>query len=774
MALNIGILPHLLGAAANNLNNNNFNNNNNNNNGLSRNAGGGGSSNNGANPMNSVRDRLFHALFVRVALAYATAVPPSVRTLFEYITLLKALLSFFILAYIHAAFIRTPINCLEHVCHQWPQDGILRIEILHDTAATAEPYTVEQSYLKEQRLQRLGQLPAQPQVRASSRGTEKVISTPPLADASNSTSENELDDPVAGVLESSVSSNPDMVDDSDDVSEVDEALPLLGGGRHLKGVKGGGSQFVYHDALSNGSQATLQNIDGNGYPQPLQEPVSELEMLARAVWPQDEYIVEYSLEYGLLRLSPATRQKLNISVKIVTLDPAKDSCFGDWFSRLLLDGFLGYDDVLMASLKNLAEREDNKGYVRNVVTGEHYRFISMWTSRTSYIAAAFIMLIFTLSISMLLRYSHHQIFVFIVELLHMLEFNSTINFPAGPLLTVILALVGMETIMSEFFNDTTTAFYIILIVWVADQYDAICCHTAITKRHWLRFFYLYHFAFYAYDYRFNGQYSGLALLTSWFFIQHSMIYFFHHYELPSILQRSGLEQGEAGRADAATQATGAESSTTAAGGGGGSPPTAAASQLNQRGGPFHSTTVRLNGHGGIAVQQSGDAPRVAFIRTVYIGNLLNAATLGAAAASQSPNQQQSQQQQQQQSQLQQAQQSANDGSGSEGTNVRNGEDISNGCTTTTDTASEVIETSGDTTEDSPKLTNGGDRVSKERKESTSSSCEDLKGEADDAVSRNDGTPAPEQQPQPEVLPSQDGAAPSSDNSTAPSPNDSTA
>lgn len=40
--------------------------------------------------------------------------------------------------------------------------------------------------------------------------------------------------------------------------------------------------------------------------------------------------------------------------------------------------------------------------------------------------------------------------------------------------------------MSEFFNDTTTAFYIILIVWIADQYDAICCITPITKRHWLR------------------------------------------------------------------------------------------------------------------------------------------------------------------------------------------------------------------------------------------------------------------------------------------------
>lgn len=45
----------------------------------------------------------------------------------------------------------------------------------------------------------------------------------------------------------------------------------------------------------------------------------------------------------------------------------------------------------------------------------------------------------------------------------------------------------MEAIMSEFFNDTTTAFYIILIVWIADQYDAICCITPITKRHWLRY-----------------------------------------------------------------------------------------------------------------------------------------------------------------------------------------------------------------------------------------------------------------------------------------------
>eukprot|EP00795_Rhopilema_esculentum_P004768 gene4768-21073_t len=92
----------------------------------------------------------------------------------------------------------------------------------------------------------------------------------------------------------------------------------------------------------------------------------------------------------------------------------------------------------------------------------------------------------------------------------------------------------MEAIMAEFFNDTTTSFYVILIVWAADQFDSICCHTRLSQKFWLRFFYLYHFLFYAYHYRFNGQYSTIALAASWFFIQHSMLYFLHNYEIPAI------------------------------------------------------------------------------------------------------------------------------------------------------------------------------------------------------------------------------------------------
>lgn len=47
-------------------------------------------------------------------------------------------------------------------------------------------------------------------------------------------------------------------------------------------------------------------------------------------------------------------------VFVFSLDPTRDQCFGDRFSRLLLDEFLGYDDILMSSVKALAENEENK------------------------------------------------------------------------------------------------------------------------------------------------------------------------------------------------------------------------------------------------------------------------------------------------------------------------------------------------------------------------------------------------------------------------------
>ncbi|XP_075216350.1 membralin isoform X3 [Lycorma delicatula] len=544
-------MPVDLGGAENNPTNNNRNRNNNN-----------------ANPLINVRDRLFHALFFKAALTYARTFPRPVRRFIEFAFLLKAMAAFFVLVYIHIVFSRSPTTCLEHVRDTWPRDGILRVEIVRTTDDAVSSSTGNSSPKKKNEdyfntyigtLGRDGFVYIEPSsvdqvdtVSTLDNDTVTISSDIGGAEAATHTNSN-IEQGTESVTSLRPShpvrhnnNNSQYGDDSNDNSDHSTRAwdQSTGPAEDLQIIPSSPPPSKgSHDEYIPGSNETISSLSSDTQSHliisPLKESVSEVERLVRA---DEEYIVEYSLEYGFLRLSAATRQRLNVPVLVVALDPTRDSCFGDTFSRFILDEFLGYDDLLMASIKTLAESEDNKGYLRNVVTGEHYRFVSMWMARTSYIAAFFIMLVFTVSISMLLRYSHHQIFVFIVDLLQMLEFNVTITFPAAPLLTVILALVGMEAIMSEFFNDTTTAFYIILIVWIADQYDAICCHTTVTKKYWLRFFYLYHFSFYAYHYRFNGQYSGLALVTSWLFIQHSMVYFFHHYELPLILQQAQLQQ----------------------------------------------------------------------------------------------------------------------------------------------------------------------------------------------------------------------------------------
>lgn len=46
----------------------------------------------------------------------------------------QALFVLFILAYIHIAFSRSPIDCLEGVRERWPRDGILRVEIQRNSS----------------------------------------------------------------------------------------------------------------------------------------------------------------------------------------------------------------------------------------------------------------------------------------------------------------------------------------------------------------------------------------------------------------------------------------------------------------------------------------------------------------------------------------------------------------------------------------------------------------------------------------------------------------
>jgi len=508
-----------------------------------------------------VRDRLFQALFYRLAMMYARTFSKPMRRCIEFILLLIAFVAFVLLLYLHVLFNRNPVNCLDKVQTTWPRDGILRVEILANAPAD---YSLKNSYDKEYSNTVVDLFSNYMNYMDENSSANDASAEQSYAENVHKVADSAAKEENADVinknlnLDLEISNLETLIDEANTSKEylnqtINEMLfdeksfySSLKYKRPENKAKQAPGEAKGKEATSSTGFQLMSDKRKEKTFKPafkiFKETLSEFEIFSRILLLEEHYIVEYSLEYGFLRLSPQTRQKLNITVMLVTLDPNKDECFGSGFSKFILDEFLGYNEILISSIKQIAEKEKNKGFVRNVVTGEHFRFVSSWMARSSFLASLLIMVLFTISISILLRYSHHQIFLFIVDLLQMLEFNVAIAFPAAPLLTVILALIGMEAIMSEFFNDATTAFYIILIVWIADQYDAVCCHTQISKRHWLRFFFLYHFAFYTYHHRFNGQYSGLALVCSWLFIQHSMIYFFHHYELPAILQQARIQQ----------------------------------------------------------------------------------------------------------------------------------------------------------------------------------------------------------------------------------------
>ena len=60
---------------------------------------------------------------------------PCIRNFCHFI-IFQAVTCFVILAYIHNAFSRTPIDCLDNVKDKWPRDGVLRVVISRSSAVS--------------------------------------------------------------------------------------------------------------------------------------------------------------------------------------------------------------------------------------------------------------------------------------------------------------------------------------------------------------------------------------------------------------------------------------------------------------------------------------------------------------------------------------------------------------------------------------------------------------------------------------------------------------
>lgn len=490
----------------------------------------------------NIRDRhgvFMNYLFLNLTIRYIIYFKATTRRLIEFFSLLNALLMFFLLFYIHVTFVRSSGNCLNHVKDIWPQSGILRVQISYNVS---DP-SYRLLFVKND-------IPASVTFQSTPYNAVFKFSSPISSkDIVNYRLwRNAVMNDSKDEANHSVCHSQNLLDQYRNLHLLKGKCPLLEKD-YIQELKLSFSTVIasllsemtveYQNSkeltelLDEASRTVLsspQSFFANFFEyDPLEPPVV-----------RDFYAIEYSTEFGYLRLSTKARYKLGIPTLIVNLNPDVDQCFGNGLKKFMLKTFLGYDDFLMSSIKQVAEGGKSQGYLRNCVTGDYFRFVTIWVSHSSGFVAFAVMIVFTLIVSMLLRYSYHQIFMFMMEVLRIFDTDIRLVFPAAPMLTIVLALVGMEEIMTEFFHDSTVAFYVILLIWCADQFDVICLHTVVGRRHWVRFFYLYHFAFYVYNYKFNGQYSKLALFTSWLFIFHSMIYFYHHYEIPAIQRQMVL------------------------------------------------------------------------------------------------------------------------------------------------------------------------------------------------------------------------------------------
>lgn len=269
-----------------------------------------------------------------------------VRRIIELMMLLKALGAFFILIYIHIAFSQSPATCLDHVKNDWPRDGILRVEILRTPQQPSTESKEPPSHIQKAVI---AATPYLQNLLKSKNLDGSIVATSTIDE------ENQEEVPKSEEILQTVHENENFNSDaikSDTVinesqfsteyihSETDRSVFIesteFSGIEHVTEVIVDEKLVYSNETILNDNQNNADILKSD-----LKSAVTEMEKLVNAVWPDEQYIVEYSLEYGFLRLSPAVRQKLDIPVHIVHLDPQNDQCFGDTFSRLILSEFLG-------------------------------------------------------------------------------------------------------------------------------------------------------------------------------------------------------------------------------------------------------------------------------------------------------------------------------------------------------------------------------------------------------------------------------------------------
>lgn len=248
--------------------------------------------------------------------------------------------------------------------------------------------------------------------------------------------------------------------------------------------------------------------------------------------------VEYAQEVGMLFLSTNTRKNLSIPVKTITFS-ALDDCFNE---PMFLFEFLSFDALML----NIFYQTFRTGYV--AVGEEIYRLgryeyqedVDVRVTNLMYCFTLYPALFAILAQTARVSVIASEVFVLRASALSRLRNRLTPHqvqqFIRGlPLLFLLVTVVpfGVEVLMENFVEDLRVSCCIMLMFYFVSFCRLVCLKTFESTQFLNGFFFVYFAAFSSYIYLFPLGFHGLALAVLSLCVIHLVVFFFHHFELPT-------------------------------------------------------------------------------------------------------------------------------------------------------------------------------------------------------------------------------------------------
>ncbi|GAX14694.1 hypothetical protein FisN_11Hh235 [Fistulifera solaris] len=248
----------------------------------------------------------------------------------------------------------------------------------------------------------------------------------------------------------------------------------------------------------------------------------------------------YSKIQGYLLLTPELCHNIRVqSVVIARNDP---TCWGPPWMQHIVFAVKGHETVMINWLLGTFH---GQGFLYNprskiLYDWSQYSFDSQLSSKVGVVLqTCFLFFMVTTLVSFILRETQERMLAFTNQLQTRVRQRRPITSLVGTHLVENLVfvpvLVGMMFFLIEFYRgDKVVAFVVLSLIWICEAFSIISLRSKEGMHFFPRMFFWEFSIVHFYMFMFPFGYSYMALASTAVCVMHSMLFFWHRYELPAV------------------------------------------------------------------------------------------------------------------------------------------------------------------------------------------------------------------------------------------------